>query len=297
MVESIDATCPVNDSEAAGESAQHALDVFGLPRRLLGDTRWFVVEHPSASARTLQDVAALVVRLQSLERGFAAELLRQKTEALYHFAYGLSHELNNPLANIATRAGVLGRDESHPARQDLLATIVDNAMRGSEMLGDLMLIARPPKLSPTAISAKLFAEPLAQKAASWSRGRDVNLASHIDSTSHLHIDVSAMQEAVWCLIRNAIESMPDGGEVTLTVRDTQPERYVQMEIADRGTGLSPHAQEHCFDPYFSGREAGRGLGMGLAKAQRIVELHTGKLSLYNRPGGGCQAVIELPILS
>src|SRR6267142_4618312 len=77
---------------------------------------------------------------------FASALEAAKLQALYHFAYGLSHEINNPLANIATRAQTLLVDEKDPERRRKLATIVQQAFRGHEMIADLMLFARPPAL-------------------------------------------------------------------------------------------------------------------------------------------------------
>src|SRR5438477_12478568 len=77
---------------------------------------------------------------------FDAALESAKLQALYNFAYGLSHEINNPLANIATRAQTLLVDEKDPERRRKLATIVQQAFRAHEMIADLMLFARPPAL-------------------------------------------------------------------------------------------------------------------------------------------------------
>src|SRR5262245_8539805 len=77
---------------------------------------------------------------------FAASLEAARLEALYHFAYGWSHEINNPLANLATRAQTLLLDEKDPERRRRLATINQQAFRAHEMIADLMLFARPPAL-------------------------------------------------------------------------------------------------------------------------------------------------------
>src|SRR5436190_24315311 len=77
---------------------------------------------------------------------FSAAVESAKLQALYNFAYGLSHEINNPLANIATRAQTLLVDEKDPERRRKLATIVQQAFRAHEMIADLMLFARPPAL-------------------------------------------------------------------------------------------------------------------------------------------------------
>src|SRR6266576_2527019 len=79
---------------------------------------------------------------------FSTAVEAAKLQALYNFAYGLSHEINNPLANIATRAQTLLADEKDPDRRRKLATIVQQAFRAHEMIADLMLFARPPALQP-----------------------------------------------------------------------------------------------------------------------------------------------------
>ena len=100
-----------------------------------------------AVVQRLENAAHLATRLRAVEHQQDAELETRKREALYHFAYGLSHELNNPLANISTRAGVLLQStQENGLPRDLLSAIVENSLRGCEMLGDLMLVARPPKL-------------------------------------------------------------------------------------------------------------------------------------------------------
>ena len=124
----------------------------------------------------------------------------------------------------------------------------------------------------------------------------------------IDVDPVALGEALWALIRNAIEAMPDGGTVSLQAQFVESARTVNsldsqvivpqrvcIEVADQGTGLSAISLEHAFDPYYSGREAGRGLGLGLSRTQRIVDLHGGILTIANRPGGGCSAKILLPI--
>ena len=246
----------------------------------------------SPSWEQLQALCHVVIRLQTLESRFATELQRQKREAIYQFAYGLSHELNNPLANIATRGGVLAQQESHPQRKILLEAIVANAMRGCEMLGDLMLVARPPKLQFKSVSIGELVTAVVEQAQCWANGLNIEVALNALSKQSLQLDAAAMREAIWALLRNAFEAMPDGGPVTVSVTDLDASR-VCIEIADQGSGLSREALAYCFDPYYSGREAGRGLGLGLSKALRIIELHHGELSLTNRPAGGAIARIVL----
>src|SRR6266513_6172132 len=89
---------------------------------------------------------------------FSTAVEAAKLQALYNFAYGLSHEINNPLANISARAQTLLVDEQNPERRRKLATIVQQAFKAHEMIADLMLFARPPAMRPQAVDLVKIAD-------------------------------------------------------------------------------------------------------------------------------------------
>jgi len=288
-----------------------------LSESLVQSSEWLDASEP---AQRLWQVANLAVRLQTLEQRFTEELERQKREAIYHFAYGLSHELNNPLANIATRAGVLVRHELAVDRRQMLETIIDNAMRGSEMLGDLMLIARPPKMQVQSVDVGQWFASFVERARLWSSKRGVTIESSVvisgsvvsepvvtepliiesggrqPAGSIARFDPVAMNEALWCVTRNAIEVSreSDSIEIRTEIHNRIQPSSICWSVRDTGPGLSEVALRHCFDPYFSGREAGRGLGLGLSKALLIATAHGGTLTIANRLSGGCEALLTVP---
>src|SRR5215212_10429245 len=94
-------------------------------------------------------VSVANVQMPDADREFEQRLERAKLDALKELAYGASHEINNPLANISARAQTLLDDEQDPQRRQKLIAIHRQAMRAHEMISDLMLFARPPKLNPT----------------------------------------------------------------------------------------------------------------------------------------------------
>lgn len=243
--------------------------------------------------RCLLETAIASAKLRSVEHNVAQHLEARHRQSIYNFAYGLSHEFNNPLANISTRAGVLAQREQDPAKKQLLQAVIDSAMRGCEMLGDLMLVARPAELEVRPVSAHDFLAPLVQKAQHWTVSHRVAISSEIFCERPLSIDLNAMSEALWCLIRNAIEANSKHVRVLLRTA-THESNGVEIEVQDDGAGLSETALQACFDPYFCGRESGRGLGLGLTKALRIVQQHGGSLKLTNLPTGGCTATVRLP---
>ena len=209
-------------------------------------------------------------------------------------AYGLSHELNNPLANIAGRARWLAELESDPEKRQQLSIIVDQAMRGCEMIADLMLFARPPAWVEADVDLAALMEQLCQRARIAPQPRPVDITLDIEPLvrdSRLRADPAALSEALWAVLRNALEAAQDAIAVRLTISGDR----VIIQIADDGLGLSPQALEAAFHPFFSGREAGRGIGLGLSKAQRIVSLCHGEINLRNGEHGGCEVTISMPL--
>jgi signal transduction histidine kinase len=95
------------------------------------------------------------------------------------------------------------------------------------------------------------------------------------------------------LCRNAVEAIGHGGHIEVMVKSSA-DGHVQIAIQDSGPGIPEHIRPHIFEPFFSGREAGRGLGFGLSKAWRIVTEHGGRIIVENPPAGGARVVIELP---
>jgi signal transduction histidine kinase len=256
---------------------------------------------------------------------FVAALEAAKLEALYQFAYGLSHEINNPLANIATRAQTLLVDERDPERRRKLATINQQAFRAHEMIADLMLFARPPALQllPTdmaELADRVVAEmrPLAEEqgAALLRSGTTQPLIANVDPTQ--------IAVALRALVQNSLDAMRGSGRIEVSaesvlstphsVLSTQgaphppiptphfapapnPQsaiRNLKLAVADTGPGITPEIRPHIFDPFFSGREAGRGLGLGLSKAWRIVREHGGTIEVESPSTGGAVFTIALP---
>ena len=265
---------------------QHQWPTFRVP------TNGVVSFEPNPSqADTLQQLARAMQRLRSLESAFDARLQKSKLGAIKQLTYGLSHEINNPLANISTRAQSLQRDESDPARVATLQRIIDQVYRAHEMIADLMFYANPHDAKPTACNlAEIIRRTVRtfdEEAARQSIRMELSLP---DDSVPLSLDETMIGEAIRVLIRNAIEAI--GCQGTVVVSLVPGETSTQIHVADSGPGLSPEARQHAFDPYFSGREAGRGLGLGLCRAYRIAKLHQAEITLAGGPTG-CVATITM----
>jgi signal transduction histidine kinase len=221
------------------------------------------------------------------------DLEREKLASLKQFAYGLSHEINNPLTNISMRAQALLASEKDPDRRRALEAINAQAFRAFEMLADLMLFAHPPQ--PELVSfdvADLLREVIAQHTvAANEQQTKLHLAEVPADLPQLIADRTQIASAISALIKNALEALRTSGEIQLAVAFT-PEHF-EFTVADNGPGISPEVRRHLFDPFFSGREAGRGLGLGLCKAWRIAELHGGEIRVESELSRGAKFVLRI----
>ncbi|QDT08832.1 sensor histidine kinase [Planctomycetes bacterium K23_9] len=249
---------------------------------------------PPSGSKMLQQLARKMQRQQSLERSFDIRLHKSKLGALKQLAYGLSHEINNPLANISTRAQQLQRNEDDPTRHAVLQRIVDQVYRAHEMIADLMFYANPPRPEVAESDLNGIIESVTEGFSEEAQRQAIRLEveTYNDGSANFSVDAVMIGEAIRALIRNAIDAIGCEGTIVVSLV-RQDERWL-IHIADSGPGLSRLARDHAFDPYFSGREAGRGLGLGLCRAYRIAKLHSGEVTLAGGPTG-CVATIMLRV--
>ncbi len=260
--------------------------------------RW---RRPCAAAERLPELLRKLARLERLECDFEQTLQAEKLESLKELAYGAGHEINNPLANISARAQTLLQDEHDPDRRRTLSAINTQAFRAYEMIADMMLFARPPQPKLEAIDlvavVRAVHDELAPQAADqqseWVvRAPEAGLAN---SALVVQADKTQIAVALRALCVNALEALGSGGRVEISIAEPAPlAKNVQITVSDNGPGIAADARPHIFDPFYSGREAGRGLGFGLSKCWRIVTLHGGSVEVESSVGAGARFTIVLP---
>lgn len=251
-------------------------------------------------AGMLPDLVLRARRLARIEQDFAGQLEREKLAAMRELAYGASHEINNPLANIATRAQTLLREDPDPDRKQKLATIAAQAFRAYEMIADLMLFAKPPTPQYQCVRVdQLIEQVLAEtRDDAVAQGTSVRWPrSH--SLMEVEADPAQLAAAIKALVRNALEAVATGGtvEVRCEWHTLLPGQVPGLAILvrDSGPGIPAEVRRHLFDPFYSGREAGRGLGFGLSKCWRIAELHGGRVEVASEPGFGATFTLSIPL--
>jgi signal transduction histidine kinase len=252
---------------------------------------------PAVEATVLREAVQLALAHVQLRHQFDRGVAEARLEAMRELAYGAGHEINNPLANIATRAQALLLEEDDPERRRRLSTIVDQSFRARDMIGGLMLFARPPKPRREAADVGAMVAAVIESVRGQAAARGGRLEySPPPVPQAVFVDRVQVEEAIRVIVVNALESVAVGGRVVLHVtRRPPPEAGLcEVTVADDGRGMSFEAARRAFDPFYSGREAGRGAGLGLPKAWRLVESSGGTLLIDSRLGQGTRVSILLP---
>ncbi|NLF08167.1 MAG: hypothetical protein GX594_09340 [Pirellulaceae bacterium] len=245
---------------------------------------------------------------------FQQALEAEKLEAMAEFAAGAGHEINNPLTVISGRAQLLLREETDPERRHALALISAQARRVHEMIADMMLFARPPcpELQEVDVT-ELIDEIVAEFRPGCERQQTLlRVVGEKAGPVLVEADPVQLGMAIRAICRNAVEALQSGGTIEIaveTAHDTvsyaadlteaaplDERSATRIRISDDGPGIAPEERRHLFDPFYSARQAGRGLGLGLSKAWRIVTNHRGRIEVESRPGHGSVFTIFLPPL-
>lgn len=255
-----------------------------LPEYLLG--------LPDALAPSLSQFMHQAIQNRMLRHRFAAEVRKAKRDMLYHLAYGLSHEINNPLANISTRAQMLVSSAKSEKDKQHLGNIIDQSQRAYEMLGDLMQCAKKPRVHPTWFDA---GQILKSSIDSFAQSDYCGVEWVVRTPSHpvqIYSDRDLVTTILDILIQNSLEAISLKGTIIASLNTSK--LHCEFLIQDTGNGLSVENRQHAMDPFYSGRDAGRGIGLGLCKANHFAETLEGELTLEGQPHAGCAATFKLP---
>jgi signal transduction histidine kinase len=255
----------------------------------------------NAGRRELQLVPRLESEVDHLHRllitqraGESDRLRTQKLTALAEFAAGAGHEINNPLAVISGQAQYLLGLEADPDRQKSLRTVVQQTQRVHQILTDLMQFAKPAKPQKQAVEVSDLAHEATAGLAELAAQRQVRIETVVpDETCVADADPKQLLTVIVCLLRNAVEAAPVEGWARLKLEVVTTDR-LRILVEDSGPGPVAASVEHLFDPFFSGRTAGRGRGLGLPTAWRLAREQGGEVSYDPIPSGPTRFVLTLP---
>jgi len=243
----------------------------------------------------------VVEKTEELSRAQRQIIHMEKMASLGKLAATVAHELNNPLAGILTYAKLIAREldssELTPEERKELARYLTLIQKESSRCGaivrNLLLFAR----RSGAEFALHHLNQIIERALMLVRHHlemvGIRLEEHLlAGDDQIVCDADQMQQALIALLVNAVEAMPDGG--TLTVKAHEVDHQIEIEVSDTGVGVPAEALPHIFEPFFSTKEEGNGVGLGLAVVYGIVQRHGGAIEVDSEPGKGSTFRLRLP---
>ena len=233
---------------------------------------------------------------------YQEEILRMdRLVSLGKLSSGIAHELRNPLAGIKTTAQALGEEltEKDP-RREYLQRITKEIDRLNELLKTFFSFAKPQKLNLTPCHVRdiineiipFLIKEIADKGIRFEEKYDPHLP-------RIKADKTQMHQVFLNLFLNAIQAMPEGGELKIGVSsfvsaagDGPRQNFVKAIVSDTGKGIPPHMVDRIFDPFFTTKP--KGVGLGLSIAYQIINKHGGTIKVESQWEKGTSFVITLP---
>ena len=278
------------------------------------DTLLYVVARDITSEREAalglaEANARLREQINERERIEAALQQMQRLEAVGQLTAGVAHDFNNLLTVILTGASFLERDLAKANLEKArtrLTHIREAGERGAKLTSQLLAFSRRQRLEPVALNLNQTLAGL-EELLRRTLGGNVSVRLDLDQALwHALTDPTQTEMIILNLAINARDAMPDGGQLTLTTRNTRidnrpqrpedpdPGEYVMLSIRDTGCGMSEEVLTKVFEPFFTTKDIGKGSGLGLAQVFGFAKQSGGGVRIDTAPGHGTQVAVYLP---
>lgn len=238
------------------------------------------------TARRLEEV------YRELQNNFEHLKRAARMTALGHLSAGLAHEIRNPLASIEGAAYV-AQTESDPVRaSEFLDIIRKETARLNGLVTQFLEFARPRAPQMISIDPAALTDSVLNLVRQLAAQNNVTLQRTFDGTiAPVKCDPEQMKQVLLNLVLNAIQAIPGGGEVTVSAEKT--EDMLVLKVKDTGPGIPAERVDEVFDPFYTTKQNGTGLGLPIA--YQIVEQHGGDLAIESNSPEGCLFSIRLPL--
>jgi two-component system sensor histidine kinase PilS (NtrC family) len=212
-------------------------------------------------------------------------------------AANMAHEIRNPLASISGAVQMLVKDLPIDGLRGRLVEIVQReSERLNNLVGDFLEYARPAPLAPIAVDLAEIIDEVLVLIEHRSLPSDLKIIRAYGESLIARVDPQPMRQAIWNLCLNAVQAMPDGGEIRVGSRRLPGDPpWLQLWIADTGPGISEQDLPHIFEPFYSTKAEGSGLGLALV--YRVMQDHGGRVDTSTVPGEGTTFTLTLPAAS
>jgi PAS domain S-box-containing protein len=274
-----------------------------------GEYRWFNTTgqaefNEAGDALRMVGTTTDITERKQLEEQF---LRVQRMESLGTLAGGIAHDLNNLLAPIMMGVGLLKSNDLNPKSKQVLANIERSALRGAELVKQVLSFARGVEGARVAVPIDQVVREI-ETIVRNTFPKNIRLETQVDSRLGMVLgDPLQLNQVLLNLCVNARDAMPAGGTLTVKVSDAEvdqpfaamsgdvaPGRYVLVDVTDTGEGIDAGTMKRLFDPFFTTKTVGKGSGLGLSTTLGIVRSHGGFVHVQSEPGRGASFRVYLP---
>ncbi len=239
-----------------------------------------------------QDITSMVEMEEALQRN-------KRLAIIGEMAAGLAHEMRNPLASLSGSIEILRRDlQLSSADKKLMQIILKGKDQLDHVIKDFLLLARQAPGERETVFVKGIIEGVIDSIKympDWND--DIGVRLELPDNLSIHANRTEIREVVWNLVMNAVQSMPEGGQLSVAMQKMHSGadgECIQIQVSDTGYGIEEKCQDKIFEPFFTTKE--RGTGLGLAIVNRIVEGYKGKIFIRKGNEKGTVSTVSLPLV-
>lgn len=224
----------------------------------------------------------------------------EKTQVIANMAEGIAHHMGTPLTSMLLRIQMLKEDveslAEHHKITEKLETVENQIYYGQKVMQRLLKFASKPENQKQANRISHLVREAIEVMRPLCNKPGIELELTLDSDAKILVDSDMLALVFSDMMMNAIDAMPEGGKLSINVSTiSYPDSIVIIKISDTGTGIPNDILPQVFEPFFSTKPAGKGTGLGLSVAKRIVQDHSGQISIHSIEGEGTTIKIEIPI--
>lgn len=250
---------------------------------------------PTSGPAEVQELSSAFKKMISELEASQKNLERAaKLAVVGEMAAAMSHEVRTPLGILRSSANVLQREpQLSKEGHEVLGFIISETERLNNLVSSLIDAARPRLPAFTEVNLSALAIKCIAMLSAQAQTKNVQLDCHADQDYLIKADSEQMTQVLMNLLINAIQMLPNHGKVEVGITALQD--TIQLTIADNGPGIPAGSQAQIFEPFFTQRAGG--VGLGLAVVRQIVHAHQGEISYSPSQQGGAQFTITLPKLT
>ena len=251
----------------------------------------------SELASSFNTMAEKLIEREMRLKEFKSKIIESEKLAIVgQLAANVAHELNNPLVGIITYSHLLLEETpSSDNSTDFLQKIVIQANRCKNIVRSLLDFARQRKPDKTLFNINNLIEQCVSLLENQALFQNIMIIQNLDELPMIIIDPSQIERVFMNIMLNAAEAITGDGELIISSRYEPDENSVVIDFEDTGSGISEEVLENIFEPFFSTKEAGHGVGLGLAICYGIIQEHNGTINVKSRLGEGTNFTIKLPV--